>query len=326
MGPLIGIIIVLAIMFILTGYPFAISDYIEKNSRKTKEETAKYYRDLSERNYKMRDDFIKLADDEIKRNPYKFGFGLAQIKKGIQKSRDISVKNVLNMLNLNSKLNNKVMMDSLSEVKDLFNRALKQKTWDWYLVFEQFDCPNRIQLKRANKTIDIIRDYYADKLYDSNKRKLKEEVNLSQFKILLSSYLNPVKSEIKGDMVYILKTIEASSVLKIAFTRRSVIEAVEKINKSNGGLPKTIDIGPNEFIKVSIPFGVVAAWRVREGYGQKLVDIVHNRLETYSFHTGWLPDKEIIRLDYREAIRRVNEIIRDYNIPLNSKNNDVLNH
>jgi hypothetical protein len=316
-------------MFILTGYPFAISDYIEKNSRKTKEKEAKSLREYQERFDRRHniDNFVKLADDEIKKNPYKWGFGLARIKKDIQKSREVSVKNVLGMLTLDSKLNNKVMMDSLSEVQDLFNRALKQNTWDWYLVFEQLDCPSRIKLKRANKTIKFIRDYYSNRLDDSDKGELNKEIDLSQLKVLLSSYLNTKKSEIKGDIVYILKTIEEYSPLKIAFTRRSVIEAIDELYKINGGLPKT-NLPESNLL---IPFGIVAAWRVSDGYGQKLVDIVYDKIKWNFIPFGFAAaqrdsnglDRKLVHivydnLDYRHAISFVNESILDHRIPMKS--------
>jgi hypothetical protein len=87
--------------------------------------------------------------------------------------------------------------------------------------------------------------------------------------------------------LYVLSTREQPRMLKVGFTERNVEDRVNEINRATG---------------VVIPYGVRAAWVVRNGHAVETA--VHALLDQYRVRK----DREFFQLDFPVAFT----IIRDY--------------
>ena len=216
-----------------------------------------------------------------------WGFGMAPIKSEVQEERRRCVLSLLDYLKTNGETD--IELDSISQVKGLFNRILRQDQWDWYTVFEQLGRPDCRTSKDIVKLLTGLRKKLSGNSEENgvaNKSKLVEE-NLID---LLEGYLNP--TEEKGELIYILSTREQPNYLKIGFTTRSVVDRVKEINSATG---------------VLIPFAVRASWRVKGGMGQKTEKLIHDTLKEKRVRK----DREFFDIQYHEAIKVVNSIIRE---------------
>ena len=60
----------------------------------------------------------------------KYGFGMAPLKNNIEIKNRFCIKQVQNLLNDCSTLSSAEIAESISTVKGLFNRIIKQNQWD----------------------------------------------------------------------------------------------------------------------------------------------------------------------------------------------------
>ena len=217
----------------------------------------------------------------------KWGFGMAPIKPGIQEKRKISVRNVLDIV-VNKMIDEK-HIDSLSEVKGLFSRVYKQDQWDWFTVFEQLGCPGRVKSKRVASNISKLREIFIGKI-DQDICEVFQNLNDLDIKRHLENFLNQKKNTKESHKIYILSTREQKKFLNIGCTRRSVVDLVNEINSATG---------------VVVPFGVRAVWSVKDA--RQIKSKIHQKLSDYRVRS----DREFFMMDYRDAFRIINRILKE---------------
>ena len=77
----------------------------------------------------------------------KYGFGMAPLKNNIEIKNRFCIKQVQNLLNNCSTLSSAEIAESISTVKGLFNRIIKQNQWDWFTINMYFDYPTDAIIK-----------------------------------------------------------------------------------------------------------------------------------------------------------------------------------
>ena len=219
----------------------------------------------------------------------KWGFGMAPIKPDVQANRLKDVKKVLLIFENADTVDLTDLIASLSEVKGLFNRILRQDQWDWFNVFEQLGRPGRITSRKIVEEILSLRN--AIKENDDKQIILSaKKLSSGKFLSLLNCFVDLRDDFDEGDFIYILSTREMPNMLKIGYTSRSVRERVKEINSATG---------------VIIPFGVRAVWKVQRDKGFELERIIHEELSTSRVRK----DREFFEMDYRLAMKKINQII-----------------
>lgn len=223
-------------------------------------------------------------------NPHvtqKWGFGMAPIKSDTQKRREFHVQNLKNIFSKN-KLHPEDA-ESFSEVKGLFNRIVRQDQWDWFTVFEQLGCPGRKKSSAISQELSQARKIITGKS-DEDISRIFESLRTTKIEKYLDVFLNPELEKEESEKIYILSTREQKDLLKIGYTARSVRERTKEINSATG---------------VVIPFGVRAVWSVKEG--RRIEHIIHEKLSSFRIRK----DREFFSMDYSEAFRSINRILRD---------------
>lgn len=137
---------------------------------------------------------------------------------------------------------------SISEVKGLFNRCVRQDQWDWFTVWDRLGLPERVRLQRMVTDLAALRNADTDQSAQEAAKIRLDRIGASS---ALSNFLSKeqIAPEDGEGLLYILSTREAPTWLKIGMTTRSVVERLNEINGATG---------------VVIPFGVRHVWRVRD--------------------------------------------------------------
>lgn len=217
----------------------------------------------------------------------KWGFGLAPPKHDTQGRRRIAAQCVLELVESGT-LNHSAesALESLSEMKGLFNRVVRQDQWDWFIVAEQLGFPSAklsavmadalAQLRCALRDCDLAKQSITlDRLRGLPTRKC----------LAFFLGLAEIGNEPGAGWVYLLSTREQADLLKIGMTTRTVQQRVKEINSATG---------------VAIPFGVRQCWRVTEP--ERAEKLIHEHLADYRIRA----DREFFRVDYfyaRQAIQ-----------------------
>lgn len=178
-------------------------------------------------------------------------------------------------------------LGALSEVKGLFSRVVKQNQWDWFVVFEQLGRPGRKFCLKVINYLSVTRN---------NIKNQKEtiftnsELNATLIRILENF---PQNSPSDAEQIYILSTRDAPDILKIGFTRRSVIDRANEINSATG---------------VLVPFGVRAVWRVKDA--RDFEKKIHKLFEEYRIRK----DREFFKIPFSTAVRVVDDFLSEEGI------------
>ena len=217
----------------------------------------------------------------------KWYFGMAPEKQETTEKRISWVKLVIDLLDNNQTNNN--TPDALSEVKGMFMRVVKQDQWDWFIVFENLGRPSKLICRKIGEHLKTIRDIITKKSSYDIEDEIDEILNMN-IKYYLNVYLRNDSVKRHTPQIYILSTREQPEILKIGYTARSVIERVNEINSSTG---------------VLIPYGVRAAWRVKNA--EKIEREIHNLFSDYRIRS----DREFFKIKYEKAFSIVNKFLRE---------------
>ena len=186
---------------------------------------------------------------EITTVSQKWGFGMAPPKPSTQKNRVNACESFLKVLNSGKfQFPDDNTLASMSTVKGMFNRIVREDQWDWFTVSGQLGYPSRrvsrviageiASLRTAIKSNEIAKFQTA-------------RINLLRLptRRCLSVFLGKagISDEPNAGWIYVLSTREIPDLLKIGMTTRSVEERVKEINGATG---------------VAIPYGVRRCWRV----------------------------------------------------------------
>jgi hypothetical protein len=223
----------------------------------------------------------------------KWGFGMAPEKKITTEKRISSVRLVIDLIDSSQISNN--TPDALSEVKGMFMRIVRQDQWDWFIAFENLGRPSKLICKKIGNQLKILRDVITKKSSSNIDEEIFEILNMN-IKYYLNVYLRNDSVKLDTPQIYILSTREEPAILKIGFTTRSVLERVNEINSSTG---------------VLIPYGVRAAWRVKNA--KKIEREIHDLLDDFRIRS----DREFFKIGFEKAFSIINKFLREKRLESN---------
>ena len=238
---------------------------------------------------------------EIVEISQKWGFGMAPPKSSTQESRVSACETFLKTLNSeNLQFPNDDLLASMSVVKGMFNRVVKEDQWDWFSVSGQLGYPSRRISSVIAGEIASLRE--ATKSHETAKFQTAR-INLLRLptRRCLSVFLRraEISDEPDAGWIYILSTREFPDLLKIGMTTRSVEERAKEINGATG---------------VAIPFGVRRCWRVTTPVVAERK--VHIALREFRLRG----DREFFRLSFVDACKEIESVIRDCNLEIRTLN------
>ena len=181
----------------------------------------------------------------------KWGFGMAPISSRMRERYDAAVSNVSKFMN-GQEVENQLVLESLSELKGMFNRYVLKDQWDYAMVGEELgNPPARHARLIADDLLNLRRALIAEDIDSAEQAKQ----GLHEHSIL--KYLENYESAKKGSnrdrdggWIYVLSTREQPNILKIGRTDRPVSQRAKEINGATGVL---IPFGARYEIRVSDP-------------------------------------------------------------------------
>jgi len=180
---------------------------------------------------------------------------------------------------------------SVSEVKGLCNRILREDQPDWALVWLWMGLPSKLRLKWIVADLPALRqaclaDDPAEQSY------IVERVQRAGLMTALSYFVKHDEPPQEPGMgyLYLLSTRADRKLLKIGQTTRDVPKRVEEINRATG---------------VVEPLSPRRIWRVRDPVETE--KRVHELLADYRVRS----DREFFRLELSEAAPKIEQYLRD---------------
>jgi len=221
----------------------------------------------------------------------KWGFGMAPISPRMQGRYDFAVQSMQALLNDESTLT-EVDPESLSELKGMFNRCVRQDQWDWFSVYTQFGGPPR---REIDQIVPLIVELRRAVIEGDGDAVCVAKKRLAAGNII--PYLNTFAAggpqsnpDGTSGWLYVLSTKHQPTILKIGMTTRSVFERVKEINAATGVLhpysARAVFRVPNAAIAERDIFRILSDFRIR-------------------------PDREFFQLEFRAAVASIEKYLAD---------------
>lgn len=219
----------------------------------------------------------------------KWGFGAAPLKENQENRYKDNLTVVLEYIHNTSLPVSESLLNSISEVKGLFNRIIKQDQWDWFTVNMYFDYPLNYELV---KIVCLLSDLRRD-VKELNLTQIENTVGRilkTNFCLYVENFLKFKNKSDTDDYIYILSRRDNKELLKIGMTTRDVIRRCNEINSATG---------------VVFPFSPRRVFRVQDAaYAEKMV---HKELAEYRIRN----DREFFLLSYTKACEIIENILID---------------
>lgn len=165
----------------------------------------------------------------------KWGFGMAPLSKTMSGRYDSAV-DTLSLFLADQIPPSKIELETISEVKGMFNRCLRKDQWDWFTVYEKLGHPPRKQMMYfVSQLVELRKSLKDEDVERANI--LKKELAASNLPRFLTQWQEPEqprRESTEAGWLYILSTREQPDILKIGMTKRSVPERVKEINAATG--------------------------------------------------------------------------------------------
>lgn len=116
------------------------------------------------------------TSNEPKERIAKWGFGMAPISNTMRERYDRAVRATIAVLENDQQLT-EVDIDTLSELKGMFNRSVRQDQWDWNSVHTELGLPSAFHCREIAKCLAQLRVAVKmgdDSLYSECKSQLIE--------------------------------------------------------------------------------------------------------------------------------------------------------
>ena len=210
----------------------------------------------------------------------KYGFGMAPLKDNIEIKNRFCIKQVQNLLNNCSTLSSAEIVESISTVKGLFNRIIKQNQWDWFTINMYFDYPTNKDIHIIISVLTLLRQSIITDNFDTRQKSIIQLQN-TNFMLYCKNYLNYDESkDTSEEYIYILSRREEPDILKIGMTTRNIKKRVNEINSATG---------------VLYPYSARKVYKVKNC--RQVEKDIHNILQNYRIRT----DREFFKISFREA-------------------------
>ena len=222
----------------------------------------------------------------------KWGFGAAPLKEKQENRYKYNLTVVLSYIHNISMPVSESLLNSISEVKGLFNRIIKQDQWDWFTVNMYFDYPSNKELVKIVCLLSDLRRNVKE-LNMTQIEKTVERILKTNFTQYSQNFLEFSNKPDTDDYIYILSRRDNKDLLKIGMTTRNVIKRCNEINSATG---------------IVFPFSPRKVFRVYDvSYSEKLV---HKELAQYRIRN----DREFFILSYSKACEMIEKILIDNNM------------
>lgn len=210
-------------------------------------------------------------------NAPKWGFGMVPLKNSTELKNQTAIQTVKDFFTGENAVNFEELLDSISWVKGIFNRVIRQDQWDWFTVNMYLDYPSYRDLVNIVEGLQKLRKAILKKDDKLGKDAL-HQLNVGHFIDYCDNYLqfdiNKVNCE---NYLYILSRREEKDVLKIGMTTRNIQKRVNEINGATG---------------VLYPYSARKIFKVKDC--KKVEKEVHNLLSQYRIRN----DREFFKLEY----------------------------
>lgn len=220
----------------------------------------------------------------------KWGFGMAPLSEVMQARYEQAVNSVPSVLCNNLSLA-EVSLDSISELKGMLNRCIRQDQWDWFTVHDRLGQPSVKDLQHSVSKLSLLRIAISKSDWDTAD-KIKSELSGSLLKSWLLHFANNTIATGGNDnsgWIYILSTRENPTLLKIGMTTRSVAQRVKEINSATG---------------VLYPYSARRVFRVKDAArAEKAIFAV---LKNYRLRN----DREFFHIPFSQATRIIDEFLK----------------
>lgn len=224
-------------------------------------------------------------------NVPKWGFGSAPLKPEVYDKRCYAIHDMLNLLQ-DAYVEKSAICESISTIKGLLNRIVKQDQWDWFTVYMYFDYPTAAECSKFVNLLSKLRKALLDDdipiIAD-----IEYELTKSNFRTYLMNFLSFDPNENSDEYIYILSRREDKEVLKIGMTSRNVMQRVKEINSATG---------------IVFPLSPRAVFRVCDG--RQAEKICHQALAEYRLRD----DREFFMLPFKEAHSILQQALSENNL------------
>jgi cold shock CspA family protein len=178
-----------------------------------------------------------MDQNNLARKPIaKWGFGMAPLSDTMRERYDNAVRTLIFFLRAEI-IASEVELNSVSELKGMFNRSLRKDQWDWFTVYEQLGHPPRGEMHYFVSKLINLRISLGDRNVESVER-TRNDLFSSTILHYLDCWWNveAQQKDVQHGWLYILSTRDQPNLLKIGMTTRSVPERVKEINSATGVL------------------------------------------------------------------------------------------
>lgn len=210
----------------------------------------------------------------------KYGFGMAPLKNNIEIKNRFCIKQVQNLLNNCSTLSFAEIAESISTVKGLFNRIIKQNQWDWFTINMYFDYPTNKDIHIIISALTLLRQSIITDNFDTRQKSIIQLQN-TNFMLYCENYLNYDESkDTSEEYIYILSRREEPDILKIGMTTRNIKKRVNEINSATG---------------ILYPYSARKVYKVKNCH--QVEKDIHDILQNYRIRA----DREFFKISFQEA-------------------------
>lgn len=220
-----------------------------------------------------------------------WGFGMAPFKKKTKESYLYALNDVANYIAYKNYSNQ--ICDSISIVKGLFNRVIKQDQWDWFTVYEYFNYPDLDNCRKIVSHLINLRHSILNSDIQSIQKSnyALNFLSIATYYVNFSTFAHSIMRD--EEYVYILSRKEEMEILKIGMTTRTVSSRVKEINSSTG---------------ILYPISARAVFKVTCCKSAERVS--HESLKDYRIRK----DREFFSLDFQEAYKILRKCLHDQNL------------
>lgn len=213
----------------------------------------------------------------------KWAFGMAPYKKETYKQILFSIDILEESLN-NKSVDFNRMLESISRIKGLYNRIIRQDQWDWMTTAAYFDFPTTYECRHIVSFLSH----------------LKSGINSSDEHLILQAKDRLCKSTVRchfqnfrtynpavgrnGQYIYILSRREDRDVLKIGMTTRDVVVRAREINSATASYILLV------FAKSSKYMMLIA---LKKQYIKHLQNTVSEMIESFSKSVSRMPVEKL---------------------------------
>ena len=224
----------------------------------------------------------------------KWGFGMAPISPRMRQRYSDAVQAVGDFIAGRLSME-EVSPESLSELKGMFNRCVKQDQWDWFTVYSEFGRPPVPRMRNIAGELACLRRGCLDADRESVANSVERLHRLGLRELLGTYQRKPKERPISGSSgwLYILSTRDQPDILKIGMTQRPVEERVKEINSATG---------------VPIPYSARSVFRVSNA--REAERRVFERLDSFRIRK----DREFFNMPYQDAMNSIRECLGEFEL------------